>query len=68
MENAGANERNGHHNGREVRYGVVGLGWFAQAAILPAFRHAKKNSRLVALFSRTASPSPPAARGWPTCG
>lgn len=34
-----------------IRYGVVGLGWFAQVAILPAFRHAKKNSRLAALFS-----------------
>lgn len=54
MDHPTANERNGHHNGREVRYGVVGLGWFAQAAILPAFRHAKKNSRLVALFSSDA--------------
>ena len=36
---------------RRVRYGVVGLGWFAQTAILPAFAHAKKNSELAALFS-----------------
>ena len=36
---------------KNVRYGVVGLGWFAQTAILPAFEHATKNSELVALFS-----------------
>jgi len=35
---------------RPIRYGVVGLGYFAQAAILPAFARAK-NSTLVALFS-----------------
>jgi predicted dehydrogenase len=34
-----------------IRYAVVGLGWFAQAAILPAFRNAKKNSVLAALVS-----------------
>jgi glucose-fructose oxidoreductase len=34
-----------------VRYAVVGLGHIAQVAILPAFAHSKKNSRLVALFS-----------------
>lgn len=38
-------------DGGEVRYGVVGLGWFAQVAILPAFRNAGRNSRLAALFS-----------------
>ncbi len=36
---------------KKVRYGVVGLGWFAQVAILPAFAHARKNSELTALFS-----------------
>jgi len=36
---------------RRIRYGVVGLGWFAQTAILPAFAHAKENSELTALFS-----------------
>jgi glucose-fructose oxidoreductase len=36
-----------------IRYAVVGLGYFAQTAILPAFAHARKNSRLVALFSDT---------------
>lgn len=34
-----------------VRYAVVGLGHIAQAAMLPAFAHAKRNSRLVALVS-----------------
>lgn len=35
---------------KKVRYGVVGLGHIAQAAVLPAFAHAE-NSELVALFS-----------------
>ena len=34
-----------------VRYAVVGLGHIAQVAVLPAFAHATRNSRLVALFS-----------------
>src|SRR5579862_1228656 len=34
-----------------VRYAVVGLGHIAQAAVLPAFKHATRNSRLAALFS-----------------
>jgi len=37
-------------NKQKVRYAVVGLGWFAQEAILPAFARAK-NSELVALVS-----------------
>lgn len=36
-----------------VRYAVVGLGYFAQAAVLPAFRHARR-SRLSALVSDDA--------------
>ena len=40
--------------GGRVRYAVVGLGWFAQVAILPAFAHASRNSELVALFSDDA--------------
>jgi predicted dehydrogenase len=36
---------------RFVRYAVVGQGYIAQAAVLPAFRHARRNSRLVALVS-----------------
>ena len=35
----------------KVRYAVAGLGHIAQAAVLPAFAHARKNSELVALFS-----------------
>lgn len=34
----------------KIRYAVVGLGWFAQAAALPAFAHAE-NSEIVALVS-----------------
>jgi glucose-fructose oxidoreductase len=34
-----------------IRYAVVGLGHIAQVAVLPAFAHAKRNSRLVALVS-----------------
>lgn len=34
-----------------VRYAVIGLGHIAQAAVLPAFRHAQKNCKLVALAS-----------------
>jgi glucose-fructose oxidoreductase len=38
-------------NGKQkIRYAVVGLGWFAQEAALPAFAHAE-NSELVALVS-----------------
>jgi predicted dehydrogenase len=34
-----------------VRYAVVGLGHIAQAAVLPAFAHARRNSKLVAVVS-----------------
>jgi predicted dehydrogenase len=34
-----------------VRYAVVGLGHIAQNAVLPAFKNARRNSRLVALVS-----------------
>ena len=37
-----------------VRYAVVGLGHIAQDAVLPAFAHAGRNSRLVALVSGDA--------------
>jgi predicted dehydrogenase len=37
-----------------IRYAVVGLGHIAQVAVLPAFRHAGRNSRLVALVSDDA--------------
>jgi predicted dehydrogenase len=36
---------------RIVRYAVVGLGHIAQVAVLPAFAHAARNSRVVALVS-----------------
>lgn len=36
---------------QSVRYAVVGLGHIAQVAVLPAFAHARKNSRLVAVVS-----------------
>jgi glucose-fructose oxidoreductase len=36
---------------RRVRYAVVGQGYISQAAVLPAFKHARSNSRLVALVS-----------------
>jgi len=34
-----------------VRYAVIGLGHVAQVAVLPAFEHARRNSRLAALVS-----------------
>lgn len=34
-----------------VRYAVVGLGYIAQIAVLPAFKHARANSQLAALIS-----------------
>src|SRR5262245_11447763 len=36
---------------RVVRYAVVGLGHIAQVAVLPAFAHGRRNSRLVAAVS-----------------
>jgi len=36
---------------RKVRYAVVGLGHIAQVAVLPAFAHARRNSRLTAIVS-----------------
>ena len=36
---------------KSVRYAVIGLGHIAQAAVLPAFRHARRNSTLAALVS-----------------
>ena len=34
-----------------ISYGIVGLGHIAQVAVLPAFTHAKRNSRIGALVS-----------------
>jgi predicted dehydrogenase len=41
-------------SGKKVRYAVIGLGHIAQAAVLPAFEHAKRNSVLAALVSGSA--------------
>jgi glucose-fructose oxidoreductase len=38
----------------KVRYAVIGLGHIAQIAVLPAFRHASRNSQLTALVSDDA--------------
>ncbi|HSN20291.1 MAG TPA: Gfo/Idh/MocA family oxidoreductase, partial [Usitatibacter sp.] len=42
-------------NGATIRYAVVGQGYIAQAAVLPAFRHARRNSRLAAIVSGDAA-------------
>src|SRR6202008_4888483 len=39
---------------KPLRYAVVGLGHIAQVAVLPAFAHAARNSRLTALVSDDA--------------
>ena len=36
---------------KKIRYAVIGLGYIAQVAVLPAFKNARKNSELVALVS-----------------
>jgi predicted dehydrogenase len=36
---------------RSIRYAVLGVGHISQAAMLPAFRHARRNSTLAALVS-----------------
>ena len=36
---------------KPIRYTVVGLGHIAQVAVLPAFAHARRNSKLVAVVS-----------------
>jgi predicted dehydrogenase len=38
-----------------IRYAVVGLGHIAQVAVLPAFAHAQRNSRLTAVVSDDAT-------------
>jgi glucose-fructose oxidoreductase len=46
-----APSRSNSAHGGKVRYAVIGLGHIAQAAMLPAFAHAKRNSVLTALVS-----------------
>ena len=41
--------------GGVIRYAVVGQGYIAQAAVLPAFAHAQRNSRLAAIVSGDAT-------------
>ena len=36
---------------KQIRYAVVGLGYISQIAVLPAFAHARANSKLTALVS-----------------
>ena len=36
---------------RRIRYAVVGQGYISQIAVLPAFKHARRNSELAALVS-----------------
>src|SRR6185436_18517009 len=38
-----------------LRFAVIGLGHIAQAAVLPAFRHARPHVELTALVSGTAA-------------
>jgi predicted dehydrogenase len=49
-----AREARRRRDGRKVGYAVVGLGHIAQTAVLPAFAHARENTRLVALVSGDA--------------
>jgi glucose-fructose oxidoreductase len=46
-----AAHRAGQSRTKAIRYAVVGLGHIAQAAVLPAFKHARRNSVLAALVS-----------------
>src|SRR5437762_908502 len=40
---------------KRIRYAIVGLGHIAQAAVLPAFAHAKRNSEVTTLVSDDAT-------------
>ena len=55
----GVNERHGAKvkttKKGQIRYAVVGLGYISQIAVLPAFAHARSNSRLTALVSGDSS-------------
>ncbi len=42
-------------NAGPVKYAIVGLGHIAQVAVLPAFAHARRNSRVTALVSDDAT-------------
>jgi predicted dehydrogenase len=47
----GSDDKHNAKRPEPVRYAVVGLGYIAQAAVLPAFAHARENSILTALIS-----------------
>jgi predicted dehydrogenase len=51
---------------RITRYAVVGLGHIAQAALLPAFAHARRNSRLTAVVSGDRTKRREIAKAVPT--
>jgi predicted dehydrogenase len=51
MADRRSRSRTSTRRGKAVRYAVIGLGHISQAAILPAFKHAKRNSVLAALVS-----------------
>lgn len=42
---------NSQTRGKKIRYAVLGLGYIAQEAVLPAFKNARQNSKLTALVS-----------------
>ena len=46
------------NSGKKVRYAVVGLGYIAQAAVLPAFAHARKRPSTVQEISRPPARKP----------
>jgi len=50
MPNSAKGKKRNSVKGKKVRYAVVGLGYIAQNAVLPAFAHAR-NSELTALVS-----------------
>ena len=51
MARRSSTRRTARPRGKTIRYAVIGLGHIAQAAVLPAFKHARRNSELVALVS-----------------
>jgi predicted dehydrogenase len=55
MRTSGACRDDAQNGRKRVRYAVVGLGHIAQAAVLPAFSHATRNSELTALVTGDAT-------------
>jgi len=46
-----ASSQSRRKGGKRIRYAVLGQGYISQAAVLPAFAHARRNSELAALVS-----------------